>query len=540
MKKLVSLLLALIMVLSMSSIALAADEPVELTLAVIRRATDISNSYNERAWVKDAEKALNVKLTFVELPEGSHAEPLAGLLAGEQIDVYFMGMHFADSIITENPGMFHAYTMDEIKTYAPTYYALAEEHVEDWQTFTTWPDGNIYGLMGHNARQATGLLQGIQYLNYQWLENLDLEVPTTMDEFYNVLVAFRDQDPNMNGVKDEIPIDFCNANYAGDIMYFASSWGLALGDNGEPLYTVTDDDRVVGAMDTQAYREFLEFFHKLAEEGLLNIEGLTQTKEQWDANLSAGKVGVFWTWGPYNNIPTELKLEYNYFVPVPAEGYETKIYPNNPIRANRDGWVITKRAEEAGKVEIAMKLYDYWCTPANSLNVQLGPQGIAWEWVDEANLIYKTIPTPVEAEDPEGFAAYAAKMKEAGYEHLIDKTYNGSNTIGYQNSAPLFVKAAQYDMTDTTHNTVRRILSEQAFSAVFANRAPSVLIPAEVSEELKFMTDGLSNYINGFCAESILNGVTDDSWNAYLTGLETYNYSYLVEYYDKLIQGTLF
>ena len=61
MKKLVSLLLALIMVLSMSSIALAADEPVELTLAVIRRATDISNSYNERAWVKDAEKALNVK-----------------------------------------------------------------------------------------------------------------------------------------------------------------------------------------------------------------------------------------------------------------------------------------------------------------------------------------------------------------------------------------------------------------------------------------------------------------------------------------------
>ena len=488
----------------------------------------------------DAEEALNVKLNFVELPEGSYAEPLAGLLAGEQIDVYFMGMHFADSLITENPGMFHAYTLDEIKTYTPTYYALAEEHVEDWQKFTTWPDGNIYGLMGHNAKQATGLLQGIQYLNYQWLENLEMEVPTTMDEFYDMLVAFRDNDPNMNGEKDEIPIDFCNANYAGDIMYFASSWGLALGDNGTPLYTVTDDDRVVGAMDTPAYREFLEFFHKLAEEGLLNIEGLTQTKEQWDANLSAGKVGVFWTWGPYNNIPTDLKLEYNYFIPVPADGYETKIYPNNPIRANRDGWVITKRAEEAGKVEIAMKLYDYWCNPTNSLNVQCGPEGIAWEWVDEENLIYKTIPTPVEAEDPEGYAAYCEKMKEAGYEHLIDKTYNGSNTIGYQNSAPLFVKAAQYDMSDTTHNTVRRILSEQAFSTVFSNMTPSVLIPAEITEERKFMTDGLSEYINGFCAESILNGVTDESWNAYLNGLETYNYSYLVEYYDKLIQGTLF
>ena len=539
MKKLVSLLLAVIMVLSMGSIAMA-DEPVELTIAVIRRATDISNSYNERAWAKDAEAAMNVKLNFIELPEGSHQEPLAGLLSGEQVDVYFMGMHFSDSIITENPGMFHAYTLDEIKTYCPTYYELAEKYVDNWQEYTTWPDGKIYGLMGHNAKQATGLLQGIQYLNYQWLENLDLEVPTTMDEFYNMLVAFRDNDPNMNGEKDEIPIDFCNANYAGDIMYFASSWGLALGDNGEPLYTVTDDGHAVGAVNTQAYREFLEFFHKLAQEGLLNIEGLTQTKEQWDANLSAGKVGVFWTWGPYNNIPTDLKLEYNYFIPVPADGYKTSIYPNNPIRANRDGWVITKRAEEAGKVEIAMRLYDYWCEPTHSLNVQLGPEGVSWEWLDKDNLSYHTLKIPNSETDPEGYAAYCEGMKAAGYEHLIGKEYSGANTLGYQNSAPLFVKAAEYDMSDTTHNTVRRILSERAFSTVFANRAPSVLIPAEISEELTFMTDGLSDFINGFCAESLLNGVTDESWEAYLTGLEAHNYGYLIDYYDKLIQGTLF
>ena len=131
-------------------------------------------------------------------------------------------------------------------------------------------------------------------------------------------------------------------------------------------------------------------------------------------------------------------------------------------------------------------------------------------------------------------------MKAAGYEHLIGKEYSGANTLGYQNSAPLFVKAAEYDMSDTTHNTVRRILSERAFSTVFANRAPSVLIPAEISEELTFMTDGLSDFINGFCAESILNGVTDESWEAYLTGLEAHNYGYLIDYYDKLVQGTLF
>lgn len=540
MKKLVSLLLAVIMVLSMSSMAFAAEEPTELTIAVIRRSTDISNSYNERAWVKDAEKALNLKLNFVELLEGSHSEPLAGLLAGDQVDVYFMGMHFDDSIITENTGMFHAITMEEIQTYCPTYYALAEKYVDGWQEYTTWPDGNIYSLMGHNVKQATGLTQGIQYLNYQWLKNLNMEVPTTLDEFYNMLVAFRDQDPNQNGIKDEIPIDFCNSHYASNLMYYAASWGLALGDNAVIKYSVKDG-HVVGAVNTPAFREFLEFYHKLGQEGLLNLEGLSQTKEQLDANIDSGKVGVFMAWGPYSSIKSDLKLDYHYFVPVAADGYETKILPNNPNRSNRDGWVITKRAEKTGKVETALKLYDYWCDPTNSLNVQNGPEGLAWEWVDEENLIYKALDMPASQEEaPEYWAEYTEKMKAAGYEHLVGQNFSGSNTVGYLNSAPLFVKAAQYDMSDTTHNTVRRIQSEQAFSEYFSDIVPSLIVPSEISEELTFMTDGLSTYVNGFAAEAVLNGITDESWNAYLNGLETYNYNYYVEYYDKLLNGTLF
>ena len=45
-------------------------------------------------------------------------------------------------------------------------------------------------------------------INTTWLERLGLEMPETLEEFANVLRAFRDQDPNGNGIQDEIPFSF--------------------------------------------------------------------------------------------------------------------------------------------------------------------------------------------------------------------------------------------------------------------------------------------------------------------------------------------
>ena len=44
------------------------------------------------------------------------------------------------------------------------------------------------------------------WINKEWLDKLGLAVPTTTDELYNVLKAFKTQDPNGNGKADEIPL----------------------------------------------------------------------------------------------------------------------------------------------------------------------------------------------------------------------------------------------------------------------------------------------------------------------------------------------
>jgi len=44
------------------------------------------------------------------------------------------------------------------------------------------------------------------WLNQVWLDKLGLEMPKTTEEFRQVLIAFKTQDPNGNGKADEIPL----------------------------------------------------------------------------------------------------------------------------------------------------------------------------------------------------------------------------------------------------------------------------------------------------------------------------------------------
>ena len=44
------------------------------------------------------------------------------------------------------------------------------------------------------------------FINKAWIDKLGLSMPTTTDELKAVLKAFHDQDPNGNGVQDEIGV----------------------------------------------------------------------------------------------------------------------------------------------------------------------------------------------------------------------------------------------------------------------------------------------------------------------------------------------
>ena len=93
---------------------------------------------------------------------------------------------------------------DYIRTYAPNLTSLLDER-ELWP-YITAPDGHVYEMPALNT--GAELEAGFHiWLNYQWLDNLGLSEPKNLDEFHEVLTAFKEQDANGNGdPNDEIPL----------------------------------------------------------------------------------------------------------------------------------------------------------------------------------------------------------------------------------------------------------------------------------------------------------------------------------------------
>ena len=90
---------------------------------------------------------------------------------------------------------------------------------------STFLDGHIDGLPQRMPLRPTS--NDTLGINKTWLDKLGLEVTETLDDFYDVCMAFKTQDPNGNGIADEIPFNFANLD---DSRWFTArtllgAWG---------------------------------------------------------------------------------------------------------------------------------------------------------------------------------------------------------------------------------------------------------------------------------------------------------------------------
>lgn len=527
MKKLVSLVLALAIVFTMFASVAVAEEPAKLSVVVVRRETDITESYNEKYWVQKVKEDLNIDLEFIEMAEADRATEIATILAGSTLpDVFMAGNAMTDALVLSNSGLWRTFTVEEIREKLPNAAAVYDKYIDGWEAYLTYPDGNIYGLpssLNDSYMHTTDV--GVMYINKTWLDNLGLAVPQTAEELLNVLRAFRDQDADGDGdATNEIPFDFCENFFASKIEFLAWMWGLPV--TADIFYGINDEGNVEGVVHTEEYRKFLEYAHTMVEEGLMSVDGFTQTYDQWAANLNAMKVGCFFGWGPCNYISDkEDFLNITGIVTPHAEGYETAMYAANPVRSHRNGFVISKDCRD---VETALKFWNYLSEPYNALTAYAGPEGLTWNKLDDDWNWWPGAPM-TEEETAKAFTEFGY-----GLEKYIGKTITGSNTLGYVNNGPLVPHGDSYDTSDLTAWGVQRYVTIQALTAadVFAPYMNKDIVPADKQEEFDFMTDGLSAMIKEFVAQSVKNGVTDEAWNKYVNDLNTYGYDFYVDFFN--------
>ena len=227
----------------------------------------------------------------------------------------------------------------------------------------------------------TDLVNSQVMINQQWLDTLGLKAPTNIEELYDVLVAFRDQDPNGNGIKDEIPMMGRWAargrgidNYLINAFTFYSTnrSGLQV-ENGKIQSVYMQDE----------YREALKFVNKLIKEGLLSELCLTASVSDQRSLLTPdeGKpftVGIVTAW-------------------IDSDHSDTSVFAYEPIAPLADatgkgGWgcwdmdavnavkLITYQCE---RPEIAFRLLDFMASGESYMRVRWGEKGVDWDDLPE-------------------------------------------------------------------------------------------------------------------------------------------------------------
>jgi len=247
---------------------------------------------NHAAWkdvlvLKEYEKMSNVKMEYQDAPAQGCEENRNLMFASNDLPDIFLRAGLSSTDIA-NYGMQEQMLVPLeglIEQHAPNLKKLLDTY-PDVKSSITAPDGHIYALPSFNM-QLAGRTEKI-WINELWLKELGLEKPTNMDEMLHVLRAFRDQDPNKNGEKDEIPLGLREPLFIFTAL--SGSFGLERQFGGN--FNI-ENDKVNLWVDDDRYKELLEYLNQLYAEGLLWKDFFTKDIPTWRSNLSQAKYGMF-------------------------------------------------------------------------------------------------------------------------------------------------------------------------------------------------------------------------------------------------------
>lgn len=300
---------------------------------------------------------------------------------------------------------------DLIDKYAPNIKAIFEKYPEIEKQLTA-PNGHIYNVselfIEGNEVNPKSLI-----LRKDWLDKLGLKEPETLDEWYTVLKAFKEKDPNGNGKQDEIPL-VCSSglNIYG---YFAGAFGLPT-DAIVPQMWV-EDGKVKFILRDDRYKELITFANKLFKEGLL-VQGPKSDEAAVDSLISQNVVGVSAHFvdvvDRWNNLLKKSGVQNGeYKMVVPARGSDGKLGMVKRASLGMQ-YAISKSCKTP---ELAIKWIDYiWANPEGVDLTHFGIEGKTCTKGEDGKLHFTDFVT----KNPDGLDPASALRSTGAFPALFD------------------------------------------------------------------------------------------------------------------------
>lgn len=329
---------------------------------------------------------------------------------------------------------------DLIPEHMPNYWAELSQNAQAVRDITT-PAGYIPGVYQFQKElymDAPANLMGMM-LRGDWLEELNLEVPETIDEWHTVLTAFK------NEKNCEFPLLIGPENgVEGSI--FTSAYGISaapVGSNYVQMFYPDENGKITYGGVEEGYQQYLETFSQWYAEGLYDRDFTTRGQKDLPgraalaANDNAGAVAVYVAWeGMFTSaaVDPDFKLV---AAPMPARTAGEKV--KNSISYSKytsDPMLITTSCAHP---ELLMKFMDYISYGDGFMLKTYGIEGEDYTLENgEPKLTDKILTHDFGPTD-------ALEIYTGGYGTI--KVHNGENIMKQLNSAESLEKKAVWQKT---------------------------------------------------------------------------------------------
>lgn len=395
---------------------------------------------------------------------------------------------------------------DYLPKYAPNLMKYYEEHPEVAK-FARTDTGKYYSFPFIRGDDSLMVFFG-PVVNGKWLEELGLEYPETMDEWYTMLTRFK----NEKGAT--APLTYEPALLSTTLgSTFIGAYGIS-----EDFYLDKQGKIQYGSIQP-GYRSFLETFSKWYAEGLLDADIETVNREQVAAKLTTGESGAsigymasrMGTWitatvgnSDYNFVGVKYPVENKGDIPMFTQ-------KDVAINGSTGDAYITPGCED---IEAAVRFLDYGYSDEGRKLFNFGIEGVSYEMKD-------------------GYPTYSDLIL-----HNPDKTIVEALAMhARSNYSGPFVQAKEYiEQYGYTYPQQKAANDLWKISDVDKYRMPKVTPTPEESEELAIIMSEVLTYRDEMQVKYVMGIESLDTYDTYVQNIKDMGIDRAIEIYEAALE----
>lgn len=361
-------------------------------------------------------------------------------------------------------------------------------------------------------------------LRKNWLDAVNLDVPTTMEEWYEVLKAFKTMDPNGNGEFDEIPFHTSGSALA----YFEAAYGIVA----TGVYIDPATGKVEHGARTQNYKAYLEEMNKWYKEELISIYlkddgtfNFNPGNNLYEDLVAANTVGS-WKGNSNNNTKGFMNTlrEADPTEEIVAAPWPTSSYANNVVYSERavdtkqrcNMCITTDAAKDQAKLDAIASIFDYMLSEEGSLLLTWGEEGVTYT---------------TNADGTKSLTEFGAQPRElpSGEKPNEYKMY-GNTSGGFPSFGNFDIDLAT---RDEWFNEAAKVWANADFSL---NYPSTIALTPEQSARLAEWTGNntqLDLYISKMKSDFITGAEPLSNFDTYVAQLETMGIQNIVDIYQE-------